>query len=321
MRLARLKRVDPREVWNSEAREFTPWLRDNISILSEAVRLDLEVIESEGAVGDFKVDIVAKDLGSGRTVVIENILGPTNHDHLGKLLTYAAGRNARAAILIATDFRDEHAKTLEWLNEISNGDPLFFGVKVEVLRIEDSPPAPDFQVVVEPNEWNPDVIPDLSPKQRAYQEFFTSLVQKVREKRPGFTSATKGLPQNWFSFPAGRTGFSYSVSFARQSRMRVELYIDMGDADKNKSAFDRLRSEQEQIENETGPGLNLEWERLPERRACRIAAYFEPVAIDSPPEDLQNAMEWAIETLMQFDSVFRPRIAALSLDVVANSER
>lgn len=312
MRLATLERLDPRKVWNGEAKEFTPWLRDNISILSEAVGLDLEVIESEGAVGDFKVDIVAKDLGSGRTVVIENILGPTDHEHLGKLLTYAAGRNARAAILIAIDFRDEHANTLEWLNEISKGDPLFFGVKVEVLRIENSPPAPDFQVVVEPKEWNADVTPDLSPKQKAYQEFFTSLVQKVRERRPGFTSATKGLPQNWFSFPAGRAGFSYSVSFAKQSRMRVELYIDVGDAPKNKSAFDRLRSQREAIENEIG--RKLEWERLEERRACRIAAYFEPIAIDSPPDDLQNAMEWAIETLIQFDRVFRGRIAELPLD-------
>jgi len=309
MRLAKLEMVDPKQVWSNEAKAFTPWLRDNISILSEAIGLDLEVIESEGAVGDFKVDIVAKDLGSGRLAVIENILGPTDHDHLGKLLTYAAGRNARAAILVATEFRDEHAETLEWLNAMSRGDPLFFGVKVEVLRIEDSAPAPEFQVVVEPSEWEPERTSGLSPKQAAYQDFFNSLISKIREKRPGLTSATKGLPQNWFSFPAGRTGFSFSVSFAKQSRMRVELYIDMGDAEKNKSAFDRLHSQREAIEKDLGS--KLEWERLDERRACRVAAYLEQVFIDSSPEDLQTAMDWAVDTLLRFDKVFRSRITSV----------
>lgn len=312
MRLATVERIDPRKVWESEPKEFTPWLRDNISVLSEAVGLDLEVVESEGAVGEFRVDIVAKDLGSGRLVVIENILGETDHDHLGKLLTYAAGQNARAAILIATDFRDEHAKTLEWLNDISRGDPLFFGVKIEVLKIENSPPAPDFEVVVEPEDWSADASPGLSPKQKAYQEFFTSLLQKVRERRPGFTSAKKGLPQNWFNFGTGRSGFSYLVAFTKQSRMRVDLSIDMGDASKNKTAFERFLSQKESIEKEMG--RKLEWERLEGYRLSRIAAYFEPVTIDSPPEDLQNAMEWAVETLMQFDTVFRRRIAELSLD-------
>ena len=94
---------------------------------------------------------------------------------------------------------------------------MFFGVKAEVLRIGDSLPAPNFDLIVQPN---------------AYEGFFTGLLAKVKQRLPGFTSGSKGLPQNWFNFPAGRTGFVYSAAFAKQRQMRVELYIDVGDADK-----------------------------------------------------------------------------------------
>ncbi|WP_049757146.1 hypothetical protein [Ammonifex degensii] len=111
--LGRLEKIDPREVWPNEAWDFTPWLRDNIQELSEALGLDLEIVETEDVVGDFWVDMVGKDVGSGRPVVIENQLGPTDHDHLGKLLTYAAGKDAGVVIWVATDFRDEHRQALE----------------------------------------------------------------------------------------------------------------------------------------------------------------------------------------------------------------
>jgi hypothetical protein len=143
-KLGTLEKVDPRTIWPDEASGFTPWLVENIRLLSDAIGMDLEVDESEAAVGGFRVDIVCKDLATGRPVVIENMLGPTDHDHLGKLLTYAAGWGARAAILVGTEFRDEHLKALEWLNELSGEEHLFFAVRAGVVKIGDSLPAPEF---------------------------------------------------------------------------------------------------------------------------------------------------------------------------------
>lgn len=308
-KLGVLERVDPRVIWADEARDFTPRLVENIRTLSDALGMDLEVAESEGAVGGFRVDIVCNDLATGRPVVIENILGSTDHDHLGKLITYAAGRNARAAILIATDFRDEHCKALEWLNEVSGEDHLFFGVKAEVLRIGDSLPAPNFDLIVQPNEWEKEVTsPTPSPKLEAYEGFFTGLLAKVKQRLPGFTSASKGLPQNWFNFPAGRTGFVYSVAFAKHRQMRVELYIDMGDADKNKAVFDRFFSEKDAIEAELGQALS--WERLDNHRASRIALY-EPGSIDDDPQTVDKLGDEAVELVDEFSKAFGHRIMSL----------
>ncbi len=120
--IGRLEKLDVRELWPNEADDFSPWLKDNIGVLSEAIGIDIDVAELEGKVGNFYVDLVGTDLSTGRTVVIENQLESTDHDHLGKLLTYAAGRNASYAIWIASDFRREHLQVLEWLNATSNGE-------------------------------------------------------------------------------------------------------------------------------------------------------------------------------------------------------
>lgn len=304
--LGRLEKVNPREIWPDEARDFTPWLRDNIQALSEALGLDLEIIETEGVVGDFWVDMVGKDLGSGRPVVIENQLGSTDHDHLGKLLTYAAGKDARVAIWVATDFRDEHRQVLEWLNSVSSEERFFFGIQVEVFKIGDSLPAPNFDVVVQPSDWvKQQRTSKSSPRQEAYRQFFTGVLEKVKERFPGLTAAKKGLPQNWLSIGAGRTGFNFAVSFVQDGKLRVELYIERG-FEHNKKAFDLLRAQQEEIEKEIGQPLS--WEELP--RARRIAVYTVGT-IAEPPERLSQLQDWAVEMLGKFAKVFRRRIVAL----------
>src|SRR5512137_367401 len=132
-----IKPVDIREIWPNEATDFTPWLVENIDRLGQALGMEIEVQEREADVGDFSLDIMAKDLGTGRTVVIENQLTETDHDHLGKLLTYAGGFDAGVLVWIAKELRDEHRRALEWLNE---HDVHSFGVVIEVLRIDDSKP-------------------------------------------------------------------------------------------------------------------------------------------------------------------------------------
>lgn len=152
MKLARLTRRSARDAWAHEDHDFTPWLADNLDLLAEVLGLRLELVEREHQVGRYSLDLLLED-GRGRVVIAENQFGSTNHDHLGKLLTYCAGTDAKVLIWIAEAFTSEHVAALEWLNENSTGDVGFFGVEVSVLQIGDSDLAPDFRVLARPNDW------------------------------------------------------------------------------------------------------------------------------------------------------------------------
>lgn len=135
--IGKLQRVALREVWKHEAADFTQWLQDNIDVLNNALDLNLVNVDRERDTGDFSIDLVAEDDGGG-TVIIENQLEKSNHDHLGKLITYLTGMSARAAIWIVSDPRPEHVAAVAWLNESSSA--AFYMVKVEAVQIGDSPP-------------------------------------------------------------------------------------------------------------------------------------------------------------------------------------
>lgn len=133
--LAKIERVDLREAWRNEARDFTPWLAENIAELGEALGMELELQETEAAVGDYSLDVLATDLNENRPVIIENQLEATNHTHLGQLLTYAAGHDANVIVWLTKEFRDEHRAALDWLNQRTDDNTQFFGVVVELWRI------------------------------------------------------------------------------------------------------------------------------------------------------------------------------------------
>ena len=151
--LGQLSRVEARVVWAHEAHNFTPWLRDNLALLADTLGVGIEPVGSEFRVGIFSSDIVGRTIPDGRTVVVENQLEPTNHVHLGQLLTYASGLDARIIVWLATQFRDEHRQALDWLNAHTTEGVDFFGVELELLRIDDSAPAVHFKLVAQPNEW------------------------------------------------------------------------------------------------------------------------------------------------------------------------
>jgi hypothetical protein len=152
--LGKLLRVDLRDVWKHEAIDFTPWLVEHIDLIGEVLGLDLEVVGREQAVGDFAVDILARDLGRNKRVVIENQLEETDHAHLGQLITYAAGLEAGVVVWVSRNVREEHRQALDWLNRGDGASTEYFGVVVELLQIDGSKPAVNLRVVASPNNWS-----------------------------------------------------------------------------------------------------------------------------------------------------------------------
>jgi len=309
--LGQLSRVDPREVWKSESGDFTPWLAENLDHLGQVLGLELELTQREAAVGDFSVDIVARDLGRDRVVIIENQLEQTDHTHLGQIITYAAGFEAGVVIWISRQFREEHRQALDWLNRVHEGHTEFFGVVLELLKVDDSKPAISLRLVAFPNQWSRAAATpsdEVSPKRTAYQQFFQRLLDELREKH-NFTNARAAQPQNWYSFSSGVRGFSWGVSFNLGGRVRSEIYIDTPDADRNEQILDDLMKDRGTIEKDFGEPL--EWERLDEKRACRVACYRSG-SIEESSERLEEIGAWAVDRLLRFKRVFGPRLRNLA---------
>lgn len=307
--LGNLKTVEIRNLWKSEPGDFTPWLAENIERLSKILGKDLEVIKTEYAVGDFSADIVAKDLSTSRTVVIENQFGISDHKHLGQILLYCAGIKASCMVWIAESFKDEHRQAIEWLNSNTINEVEFYAIELEVIQIDDSKPVPLFKIVESPNKNITLGIQasnnGITDTQELYQKYFQSLIDELREKHR-FTNARVGQPQNWYSFASEQSRvFKYGTSFAANDRVRTEIYIDMGDQTKNKELFDKLFEQKEVIEKEFGNEIT--WERLDDKRACRICTYIDGM-ISADTTQLEEIKKWAIENMLKFKKVFPKHI-------------
>lgn len=310
--LSHLVRVSLREAWKHEATDFTPWLAEpeNLSLLADALGLDdLEPVGTEQWVGDFKVDILATD--GTEQVIIENQLAKTDHNHLGQIITYAAGIDARKVIWVAESFRSEHIAALQFLNEHTTEALNFFGVQIELYRIGDSPLAPKFEVVVKPNAWaksgreQAKAATASTPTKQRQLQFWLAVVEALSARAPGI-KPQKPRPQHWQQISLGRSGFGLSVTASqRDSRLGVAVYINAPDA---KVRFAQLRAKSEQIE--AALGFVLDWQELPDAHACRIALYRP----DSPLEDesrWKDYLAWMVEYIVKFDAVFRPVIKSL----------
>ena len=235
-----LQKVDLREVWGSEASDFTPWLADdqNIQILGETIAVDLEFEAQEKSVGPFRADILCKDSDNGNWVLIENQLERTSHIHLGQLLTYAAGLQAVTVVWVAAVFTEEHRATLDWLNEITDNRFRFFGLEIELWRIDDSPVAPKFNIVSKPNDWSRSVTQSakriseeaLTDLQKIQIRYWSTLKVALIESGSPISSKTPS-PQHWTTYGVGRSDFHIAATInSRESRLRVELSIQGNDS-------------------------------------------------------------------------------------------
>lgn len=312
--LGKIEQVNLREVFSKEDKDFTPWLNENLDILGKKLNLDIIDGTIEVGVGSFNCDIIAKDSDSNKTIIIENQFRATNHDHLGKIFTYAAGKDASIIIWIAEKFREEHKKALEWVNE--NVDPesdiSFFGVEIKLIKIENSPVAPDFSIIVKPNDWERSIkisSQAISETSKKYLEIYSKLADAYSKINPKWRKV-KPQPQSWLSFGAGKSGLVFVWAFKSNNRISIELYIDTGDKNENERIFEELEKHKDKIEDEV-KGLN--WEKLEERRACRIAIYknIKGNIKSLSKEDYPEIIKWATETMKQFSNVFSKHIRRL----------
>lgn len=282
--LGRLESVDPRFVWANEAHDFTPWLLANGDRLADALGIELELTAREHGVGGYSLDLLGRDLTHDAVLIVENQLADSDHGHLGQLLTYAAGTGAATIVWIAPRFRDEHRQAILWLNEQTGEDTHFFAVEIGVVRIGDSIPAPLFNVVAQPNDWQKAIkrgtgggVP--SGKSSLYQGFWAVYLDELRARHPGWSRARGAPAQNWFPMSCGVSGCSIVASFAADGRLRHELYIDRATQAECKTVFDRLAEQREAFE--AAYGRSLQWERLDHRKASRIADYAEGDVTDT----------------------------------------
>lgn len=303
--IGKIKRVPLREVWRHEAHDFTTWLQKNIDVVGDAVNFSLEEAEREQAAGIFSVDLIAED-ESGGTVVIENQLEKSNHDHLGKLLTYLVAFEAKTAIWIVSEPRPEHVSTIAWLNESSLAS--FYLLKVEAIKIGESSPAPLLTLVVGPSEEGREV--GEAKKERAERygirhRFWTELLERAAKRTDLFASVS-AKQRGSIGTSAGKRGlrFKYAVT---QHSATVELYIDRGKeaGTQNEEIFNEFAEAKREIEERFGEPLD--WQRLEGSRACRVRQQIDVGGYRDEGKwpEIHDAM---IDAMVRLEKAFRPHI-------------
>ena len=314
--LGTLEKVDLREVWESENEDFTPWLarEENINKLGQKIGLDLEVEAQEKRVGKFRADIICKDINTDNWVLIENQLEKTNHGHLGQLLTYATGLDAVTIVWVAATFNEEHKATLDWLNKITDENYNFFGLEIELYKIEDSKIAPKFNLVCQPDNWSQSISREakrieqgeVSETKLKQYKFWTELGKELQAADTPL-KLQKVYPQHWTNIAVGKTGVHLGATFnTQQERVSAQLYII-----KNKNWFKELESQKDIIEKELGEKLS--WQLLPEKAASRIALYRSNSDIENT-DDWKEMLKWLVLKLEKLRIVFSPRLKNLRLD-------
>lgn len=302
IKLAKLNKVDLKEVWHHEAYDFTKWLAetDNLNLLGEEIGFEIKLIQSEAPVGKFSVDILAEEEGSGRKIVIENQLQNTDHDHLGKIITYASGYDAEIIIWIVKDFKEEHQRAIDWLNEHTDEQIGFFLIRMELWQIDGSLPAPKFGIIVNPNQWaktakkgNTDPLTDTKLKQL---EFWTAFKAFVEGKERGL-KLKKPLPQSWYSLSVGTSEASLDLNInSKDSTIRCQLYIP-----KNKSLFHFLSDWKEKIDAQLA---GLKW--------VESTGAFSAIRLDKKvlnifdSHEREKHFQWLLENVLLFKKVFGP---------------
>lgn len=301
--LSKLEEIkDLRTVWPHEALDFTPWLSqdDNITLLADSIGIDITVDETESSVGDFNVDIFASETGTDRKIIIENQLEDTNHDHLGKLITYASGKSADIVIWVVKHAREEHKAAIEWLNNHTDDSVGFFLCEIKLYRIGNSEPAVKFEVIEKPNDWTKEIkkSESINETQQLRYDYWVAF-EDYAFKNPTFAKnfkKRKPSKNHWLNFSIGSSACHIAVSQIKQrNELDVELYIS-DDTELYNSLYEN------KTDIELTSGLSFDWRELPDRKASRI------VLEKSVQLENKNAwgsqFEWLIGVMVKMKTTF-----------------
>ena len=307
MGIGKLREIDIRELWKHEQYDFSEWLskKENIENLNDILGLTLVDISKETYVGTYRCDLFAKDETTGIKVIIENQLEISNHDHLGKIITYASGLDAKVIVWIVKEAREEHRSAIEWLNNNTNSKVNFFLIEIHAYKIGESDPAPMFQVVEQPNDFiknnkisNKDESMNKSQSQRF--EFWNQFNNVIIERGKPF-NIRKATTDHWYSVAIGTSDAHIDITLVnKDSVIGVELYIS-----DNKDLYDKLFEDKDRIEEELG--FNLEWRRLDNSKASRIIYYIKGLNFDNH-SNYNELMNKTIDIAVKLRDTFKKHI-------------
>lgn len=309
MNVSKLTKVKIKDIWKTEDRDFTPWLVENIARLNEDIGFNIQDPQKENRLENFIVDIVGED-NEGK-VIIENQYNKSDHDHLGKLLTYLSNvPGTKKAIWIVEEARADHVSTINWLNE--NVETCsFYLVKIEVFKIQDSPPAANFDLLAGPSEITKikqKINVEDSNRGKARFEFWELFLEKSKIKTKMYNNISPRV-YAWLGTSTGLRGVGYNCAVTKNSA-QAEIYIDRGkdNPSENKEIFDELEKNKSKIEEKFGD--KLEWEPLPDSRACRIKKVIE-IGGWQNEDKWEEVHEKLIDYCMRMKDSFDPIISNL----------
>lgn len=304
VKIGKLTEVDVRDLWKHEQYDFSNWLakEENIKLLDDEIGLTLMDINKEVYIGSYRCDLVAKDETTGQIVIIENQLEATNHDHLGKIITYAAGLDAKTIVWIVKEAREEHKAAIEWLNNNSSEEIGFFLIELHAYKINDSLPAPMFKVVEKPNNFTKTSKQNYSDKElnqsqnerlMFWEEFNTVIVSKGKP-----FSVRKPTIDHWYDVAIGTSEAHLAINLVnKENKIVLELYIL-----DNKNLFDHIYEDKEKIENTLQ--MSFSWERLDGKKASRIK--HDVLGLDfSDHSNYPQLMDECIEKILKMRDVFK----------------
>lgn len=298
--IGKLEPVPLRELWKHEERGFSAWLETNIETLADVIGMPLREPQREKRTGDFQVDIAAETM-DGEPVIIENQLEATNHDHLGKLLTYLTNLEAKVAIWITSTARPEHVRAIQWLNETTPDDIAFYLVQLAAHRIGESQPAPLFTVIVGPTAESKSIgkqKKELAERHVQRLTCWEQLLTRAKDRGVLLHAQRSPTKDSWLYAGAGvRSGIGLVYTIWMTEDAGVEVYIDTADQAENKRIFDVLQAKKAEIEAAFGAALS--WDRLDAKRASRVRYIVKLGGLvdDEKWPQIQDAMITAMDKM------------------------
>ena len=306
-KLGKLEEVNIRDIWKHEQYDFSNWLskEENIELLGNEIGLTLTDISKEVFVGGFKCDLVAKDETSGIKVIIENQLEATNHDHLGKIITYASGLEADVIVWIVKEAREEHRSAIEWLNNNTVKDISFFLIEIHAYKIGASLTAPKFVIIEKPNDFLKNTKTtnnngELTKAQAERLNFWNKFNEILIAKNKPF-NVRNATTDHWYNIALGTSEANISITLVNKiNSIGIEIYID-----ENKELFDKLYKLSDEIEKDLG--FKMDWQRLDDKKASRIIYYISGLDFNNH-KNYNELIDEVIDKAVKIRTVFKKYI-------------